>query len=264
MRFGGETARLGRPPAPRRRGPAPRLLRRRAAGVRAPAGRRVVPHFQRQVWAAVYARSRTGAPRRTRRSPPRVGRPDACRAVGAANGRNPLPGDRPVPPDRSAPRAGSRATAAGSIASAPCSTWSRRGLGSIPWTRGSLQSIPLFESLSRDERGVIAQHADEIDVAEGTELVRQGEFAYEFFVIEDGRRRGASRRRPHRRPRPRRLPRRDGDRRQGRAQRDGHDDIADSKVIVMTEQAFRSVARSKPDVASRIAGRRRGTLPRPR
>jgi len=49
-----------------------------------------------------------------------------------------------------------------------------------------LQSIPLFESLARDERRLIAQHADEIDVAQGTQLVRQGEFAYEFFVIEKG------------------------------------------------------------------------------
>jgi CRP/FNR family transcriptional regulator, cyclic AMP receptor protein len=49
-----------------------------------------------------------------------------------------------------------------------------------------LRSIGLFESLSRDERRTIAQHAEEIDVAEGTELVRQGEFAYEFFVIQDG------------------------------------------------------------------------------
>ena len=49
-----------------------------------------------------------------------------------------------------------------------------------------LSSIGLFESLSRDERRTIAQHADEVDVSEGKELVRQGEFAYEFFVIEEG------------------------------------------------------------------------------
>jgi CRP/FNR family transcriptional regulator, cyclic AMP receptor protein len=50
----------------------------------------------------------------------------------------------------------------------------------------SLRAVPLFESLSGDERRMVAQHADEIDVPEGTELVRQGEFAYEFFVLEDG------------------------------------------------------------------------------
>ena len=49
-----------------------------------------------------------------------------------------------------------------------------------------LRTVPLFESLSGDERRAIAPHADEIEVPEGTELVRQGEFAYEFFVLEDG------------------------------------------------------------------------------
>src|SRR5215212_8832908 len=50
----------------------------------------------------------------------------------------------------------------------------------------NLRSIALFESLSADARRTVAQHADELDVPEGTELARQGEFAYEFFVIEDG------------------------------------------------------------------------------
>ena len=49
-----------------------------------------------------------------------------------------------------------------------------------------LTSIALFQSLPRDSRRTIAQHADELEVSEGTELVRQGEFAYEFFVLEDG------------------------------------------------------------------------------
>jgi CRP-like cAMP-binding protein len=49
-----------------------------------------------------------------------------------------------------------------------------------------LASIDLFSSLSKRERAEIASHADEIDVPEGTHLVREGEFAYEFFVIEDG------------------------------------------------------------------------------
>src|SRR4051812_49955564 len=49
-----------------------------------------------------------------------------------------------------------------------------------------LQSIPLFESLPRDARRLVAQHADAIEVPKGTELVRQGEFAYEFFIIESG------------------------------------------------------------------------------
>jgi CRP-like cAMP-binding protein len=114
-----------------------------------------------------------------------------------------------------------------------------------------LRSIPLFESLTSEERRAIAPHADEIEVQEGTELVRQGEFAYEFFVIETG---GAE------------------------VLRDG-EHIADlgpgdflgemgivskgarnatvtttsaSRVIVMTEQDFRSMSHSNPEIASRI------------
>jgi CRP-like cAMP-binding protein len=49
-----------------------------------------------------------------------------------------------------------------------------------------LASIDLFSSLSRRERREIANRAEEIDVEAGTHLVREGEFAYEFFVIEEG------------------------------------------------------------------------------
>jgi CRP/FNR family cyclic AMP-dependent transcriptional regulator len=49
-----------------------------------------------------------------------------------------------------------------------------------------LASIDLFSSLSKRERKEIANRADEIEVPEGTNLVREGEFAYEFFVIEEG------------------------------------------------------------------------------
>jgi CRP-like cAMP-binding protein len=114
-----------------------------------------------------------------------------------------------------------------------------------------LQSIPLFESLPRDARSVIAQHADEIDVGEGTNLVRQGEFAYEFFVIETG---GAE-------------VLRDGEHVADLGPGDFLGEMGivakavrnatvtttgDSTVIVMTEQAFRSMSRSNPDIASRI------------
>jgi CRP/FNR family cyclic AMP-dependent transcriptional regulator len=114
-----------------------------------------------------------------------------------------------------------------------------------------LSSIPLFESLPRDARGVVAQHADEIDVAEGTELVRQGEFAYEFFVIEDGTA----------------DVRRDGE---GIAELGPGDFLGEmgivsqavrnatvvttsaATVIVMTSQAFRAMARSNSEVAKQI------------
>jgi CRP/FNR family transcriptional regulator, cyclic AMP receptor protein len=114
-----------------------------------------------------------------------------------------------------------------------------------------LRSVALFESLPRDARQLVAQHADEMEVAEGTQLVRQGEFAYEFFVIEKG---GAE-------------VLRDGE----RIAELGPDDFlgemgivrqavrnatvvttSPSTVIVMTAQAFRSVARSDPALASRI------------
>ena len=49
-----------------------------------------------------------------------------------------------------------------------------------------LASIDLFSSLSKRERSEIASRADALDISEGTHLVRQGEFAYEFFVIEEG------------------------------------------------------------------------------
>ncbi len=115
----------------------------------------------------------------------------------------------------------------------------------------SLRSIALFESLPAAARRVIAQHADEIDVAEGTELVRQGEFAYEFFVIEDGAA----------------EVRRDGERIAELGPGDFLGEMgivgktvrnatvattSPSRVIVMTGQAFRSVASSNPEVASRI------------
>ena len=49
-----------------------------------------------------------------------------------------------------------------------------------------LRSLPLFSSLSRREIRKVARWADELDVPAGTELAKQGEFAHEFFVIEEG------------------------------------------------------------------------------
>ena len=115
----------------------------------------------------------------------------------------------------------------------------------------SLRSIALFESLPAASRRVIAQHADEIDVPEGTELVRQGEFAYEFFVIEEGAAEVL----------------RDGERIAELGPGDFLGEMgivgkvvrnatvvttSPARVIVMTGQAFRSVARTNPEVASRI------------
>jgi cAMP-dependent protein kinase regulator len=115
----------------------------------------------------------------------------------------------------------------------------------------NLRSIALFESLPRDARRAVAQHADEIDVEEGTELVRQGEFAYEFFVIEEGTADVV----------------RDGERIAelgpgdflgemgivGKAVRNATVvTTSAAKVIVMTSQDFRLMAQSNPEVASQI------------
>src|SRR4051794_31528939 len=76
--------------------------------------------------------------------------------------------------------------AAGSGASGSCSTWKPPRVRVAVMNESSLRSIPLFEKLPKNALQLIAQHADEIDVPDGTNLVRQGEFAYEFFVIEQG------------------------------------------------------------------------------
>lgn len=49
-----------------------------------------------------------------------------------------------------------------------------------------IESIPLFSGLNRKERKALAPRADEIDLAEGRKLVREGEWSYEFFAIVDG------------------------------------------------------------------------------
>jgi CRP-like cAMP-binding protein len=49
-----------------------------------------------------------------------------------------------------------------------------------------LTKVALFQGLSRRELDKIALWADEIQVPEGTRLLDQGRFAYEFFVIQEG------------------------------------------------------------------------------
>jgi len=114
-----------------------------------------------------------------------------------------------------------------------------------------LRSIPLFESLTSEERRAIAPHADQIDVSEGTELVRQGDFAYEFFVLEEGTAEVT----------------RDGERVAELGPGDFLGEMgivgkvvrnatvvttSAARVVVMTEQALRSMARTNPAVADRI------------
>lgn len=44
----------------------------------------------------------------------------------------------------------------------------------------------MFDGLSRKEREQVARWADEIDVKDGKVLAREGDLAYEFFVIRSG------------------------------------------------------------------------------
>ena len=114
-----------------------------------------------------------------------------------------------------------------------------------------LRSISLFESLTSEERRAIAPHADQIEVPKGTELVRQGDFAYEFFVIEEGTAEVT----------------RDGEHVAELGPGDFLGEMgivskavrnatvkttSDARVVVMTEQALRSMARTNPGVADRI------------
>jgi CRP-like cAMP-binding protein len=116
----------------------------------------------------------------------------------------------------------------------------------------SLRSIALFESLPADARRTVAQHADEIDVPEGTELARQGEFAYEFFVIEDGTADVLRDDEPIAELGPGDFLGEMGI--VGKVVRNATVvTTSPARVIVMTSQAFRSMSRSNPDVAARIS-----------
>ena len=49
-----------------------------------------------------------------------------------------------------------------------------------------LKTIPLFEDVPEEELGQIATFAQEVTVDQGRELVREGDFSYEFMAIEEG------------------------------------------------------------------------------
>ncbi len=73
-----------------------------------------------------------------------------------------------------------------------------------------IKSAPLFENCSKQELQKIAQIADELDVRAGKVLIREGERGREFFVIVDGRGRGAAQGPQDGDARPWQLRRRDG------------------------------------------------------
>ena len=49
-----------------------------------------------------------------------------------------------------------------------------------------LKSLPLFQDVPDDELAQISGFAQEVSVEQGRELVREGDFSYEFMAIEDG------------------------------------------------------------------------------
>ena len=50
----------------------------------------------------------------------------------------------------------------------------------------SLKAIPLFASLNEDDLNLIGVFVTEISVSPGKHLVDEGDYAYEFFMIQDG------------------------------------------------------------------------------
>ena len=50
-----------------------------------------------------------------------------------------------------------------------------------------LKKLSLFDGLSEKELTQIGKWADEVEVGEGKHLIEQGQFGYEFFVIEEGK-----------------------------------------------------------------------------
>jgi CRP/FNR family transcriptional regulator, cyclic AMP receptor protein len=49
-----------------------------------------------------------------------------------------------------------------------------------------LQGVAIFSGLSKKELEDLARWTDEVRVEEGYELAKEGAFAHEFFVIEEG------------------------------------------------------------------------------
>ena len=49
-----------------------------------------------------------------------------------------------------------------------------------------LRNVPLFAGCSKAELQQVAQLADELDLAEGATLIREGERGREFIVVADG------------------------------------------------------------------------------
>ena len=51
---------------------------------------------------------------------------------------------------------------------------------------GALASVPFFSTLSPAARRAVAPYAEQIELAAGTQLTREGDRGYLFFVIKSG------------------------------------------------------------------------------
>jgi CRP-like cAMP-binding protein len=114
-----------------------------------------------------------------------------------------------------------------------------------------LSAIPLFAGLNRKERRALAPRTDEVQLEEGRVIVREGEWPYEFFSIEEGTaevRRGEQLLAE--------LGPGDFFGEMGLVEdaRRNATVVATSPltVLVMTGQAFRQTAREMPEVATKI------------
>ena len=110
-----------------------------------------------------------------------------------------------------------------------------------------LKAIPLFAGLNRKERRALAPRADEVELEQGRVIVREGEWAYEFFAIEDGTaevRLGEQLLAE--------LGPGDFFGEMGLVGDTRRNASSPLKVVVMTAQAFRQTSRELPEVAAKI------------
>ena len=52
--------------------------------------------------------------------------------------------------------------------------------------QAQLEGLTIFSGLSRRQRKIIAQHADEVDIANGAKVVEQDRLANELYIIKSG------------------------------------------------------------------------------
>jgi CRP/FNR family transcriptional regulator, cyclic AMP receptor protein len=56
-----------------------------------------------------------------------------------------------------------------------------------PMDEARLRKIPLFAQLSKRQRSRLARYMRSVEVGPGYHLVNEGEFAHQFFLIEEGK-----------------------------------------------------------------------------